>query len=173
MSAEPDARPPASDAETASVAHLLRTYAGVLRELRRRGVLRTNNPPAGDFAEYLVAAALGGTLVQNSTRGGDVLLPDATTMQVKARVVTDPRDAGQRQLSAFRCFDFAEVAIVLFDEHYGVYRSVRLPCERARALAVYRKHVNAHVLHATDAVLRDEQAVDLTAILRERLASLR
>lgn len=168
-SADPD-RP--KDAAAASIPHLLRTYAGVLSELRRRGVLRTNNPPAGDLAEYLVAATLGGVRLGNSAKGGDVLLPDTTTVQVKARVVGDPLDAGQRQLSAFRCFDFAEVAIVLFDEHYGIFRAVRLPCERARALAAYRKRVNAHVLLATDAVLGDALAVDITAILRERLAAL-
>jgi hypothetical protein len=37
-------------------------YRAFLRELKGRGVIRTENAPAGDYAEYLVAAALGGKL---------------------------------------------------------------------------------------------------------------
>ncbi len=45
---------------------LLAQYAATLVELRRRGVLRTNNAPLGDYAEWLLHRALGGALA-NST----------------------------------------------------------------------------------------------------------
>jgi hypothetical protein len=32
------------------------TYRGILKELTRRGIVRTSNAPSGDYAEYLVAA---------------------------------------------------------------------------------------------------------------------
>lgn len=51
-----------------STPELLAGYASRLAELRRRGVLRTNNPPAGDYAEWLVQRALGGNLAPISRR---------------------------------------------------------------------------------------------------------
>ena len=42
----------------APVGELLGLYSRLLLELRERGVLRTNNPPSGDYAEWLVAGSL-------------------------------------------------------------------------------------------------------------------
>ena len=39
--------------ETFTTAGLLELYRDTLRELRDRGVIRTANAPAGDYAEYL------------------------------------------------------------------------------------------------------------------------
>jgi hypothetical protein len=48
-------------------------YRAILRELRSRGVIRTDNAPVGDYAEYLVATTLGGQLAPNSEKAWDVL----------------------------------------------------------------------------------------------------
>ena len=59
-----------------SIAELLAGYAGILAELRRRGVVRTNNAPVGDYAEWLAARALGGEIVANaSEKSYDLRLP--------------------------------------------------------------------------------------------------
>jgi hypothetical protein len=42
---------------------LFSLYRAILSELKCRGVIRTENAPVGDYAEYLVATALGGHLV--------------------------------------------------------------------------------------------------------------
>ena len=49
---------------------LFSLYRAILRELKGRGVIRTENAPAGDYAEYLVAAALGGKLAPTRKRHG-------------------------------------------------------------------------------------------------------
>lgn len=76
-----------------SVAELLVGYAEILAELRQRGVVRSDNAPAGDHAEWLVATALGGKLAETfSEKSWDVLLSTdekARKIQVKARVVSD------------------------------------------------------------------------------------
>ncbi len=46
---------PPTELEHRSTADLLARYGRTLAELRRRGILRTNNPPAGDYGEWLVA----------------------------------------------------------------------------------------------------------------------
>jgi hypothetical protein len=51
---------------------------------------KPENAPAGDYAEYLVATALGGHLAPNSEKSWDVLGSGGEKLQVKARVVTDP-----------------------------------------------------------------------------------
>jgi hypothetical protein len=80
----------------------LRASSRSLRELRDAGILRSVNTPSGDYAEWLVARCTGGELAPRSQRRWDVRTPDGEHLQVKARVVSDPPTAGQRQLSSFR-----------------------------------------------------------------------
>src|SRR3954471_16334716 len=92
-------------------AELLEYSARALAELRRRGIVRTGNAPAGDLAERLVADAMGGQLAPNSQKSWDVIAPPTwpgpwMRIQVKARVVSDLHNPGQRQVSAFRSWSF-------------------------------------------------------------------
>ena len=52
---------------------LFSLYRAILRELKSRDVIRTENAPVGDYAEYLVATTLGGQLAPNSEKAWDVL----------------------------------------------------------------------------------------------------
>lgn len=150
---------------------LLASYQAILAELRDRGVVRTGNAPAGDYAEYLVVRLLNGELPANSEKSWDVLA-DGRRVQVKCRVVRDPRNNGQRQLSPFRSFDFDDVIIVLLSEDYAVWRAVSLPAEVIKRCATYRQHVNGHVAFADDKLLDAPEASDLTAALRAVAATL-
>jgi hypothetical protein len=126
---------------------LLGLSRSILAELRQRGVIRTGNAPAGDYAELLVRVATGGELAPNSQKSWDVLTPAAERLQVKARVVTNPRTQGERQLSVFRSWDFDAVVIVLFDDGFGVWRAVRVPVAVAtcpRALRRARERLPHH-----------------------------
>jgi hypothetical protein len=153
------------DLSKLSIAELFALYGGILRELRDRKIVRTANAPAGDYAEYLVAAALGGELVTSSEKSQDVLA-NGRQIQVKSRVIGSPKVLGQRQLGVIRTFDFDDLAIVLFAADYSVWKAVLLPVETARQRSTYRKYVNGHVLFATDALLADASVKDLTDGLR-------
>ena len=61
------------DLSAFSESGLFSLYRAILVELKSRGVIRTENAPAGDYAEYLVATALGGQLAPNSEKAWDVL----------------------------------------------------------------------------------------------------
>ena len=138
-------------------------YRSILAELRDRQVIRTENAPAGDYAEYLIATALGGTLAPNSEKSWDVLLPDQRRIQVKARVVSSPPTRSQRQLSPFRSFDFdALIVVLLANSDYSIWRAVEVPAAVVKAHARRSDHVNGSILHATDDILDHELATDLT-----------
>jgi hypothetical protein len=56
-------------------------YASVLRTLRDRGVVRTGNNPAGDYAELLVCKAFGLEGQRNSNQGFDARCPSTGVPQ--------------------------------------------------------------------------------------------
>jgi len=151
-----------------SVGELLSSYARILAELRERGVVRSANAPAGDYAEWLCSRALGATLVDNfSVKSHDLVLSDGRRIQVKARVTSERPKAGQLQTSPFRSWDFDLAAFVLFrDYDYEVRRAVLLPVELVRARSIFRGHVNGSVVMMTSALLDHEDAEDITDRLR-------
>lgn len=151
---------------TLSESGLFSLYRAVLRELKSRHLIRTENAPAGDYAEYLVATALGGRLAPNSEKAWDVLA-NGEKLQVKARVVSDPAEPGQLQLSPFRSFGFDSAVIVLLSAtDYSVSRASKVPRHVVESSAVYRQHVNGKVLLARPEIMAHADATDLTTTLR-------
>jgi hypothetical protein len=147
---------------------LFALYRSILKELKERGVVRTENAPTGDYAEYLVAKALGGVLAPNSEKRWDVLLQNGERIQVKSRVVADPPRAGQRQLSPFRSFEFDVAVIVLLrDDDFDVWRAVMVPAAIIESHSTHRSHVNGHVAFASPEIRDHPSAVDLTHRLRD------
>src|SRR6266511_1444897 len=114
------------------------------RRAPRRGVIRTGNAPAGDYAELLVQRATGGELAPNSQKSWDVLKSDGERLQIKARVVTDPRKRGERQLSVFRSWQFDAAVVVLFDDEFRVWRAARLCRSRPAHCAPARSSPSTH-----------------------------
>ena len=147
------------DWEALTNAELLALSGGALAELRERDVVRTANAPAGDLAERLVADAMGGELAPNSQKSWDVLVratvadTPAQRVQVKARVVTDPANAGQRQVSAFRSWDCESVMFVLFDPMYRVRSAALVPAELVREHATHVEFTASDRVFASDAML--------------------
>jgi hypothetical protein len=147
-----------------SIGELLALSRQVPAELQKRKVVRTTNAPTGDYAEWLVQRATGGTLAPNSKRCWDLETPDGMHLQIKARVVVDPRNRGQRQLSPFRSWDFDAAVIVLFDDEFNVWRAARLPVAELKARARFAKHVNGNLIFASEGLL--EKGDDWTARLQ-------
>lgn len=147
---------------------LLALTRAILRELRERGVVRTGNAPAGDYAELLVQQATGGKLAANSERSWDVRTPDCNRLQVKARVVVDPTRRSERELSVFRSWDFDAAVAVLFDDDFRVWRAVRLPVEVVRDVGSWIEHVRGWRVMATDELL--DRGEDWSERLRQAAA---
>ena len=110
---------------------------------------------------------LGGQLAPNSEKSWDVLANDGEKLQVKARVVSEPAEPGQLQLSPFRSFGFDSAVIVLLSATgYAVSRASKVPRYVVESFAIYRKHVNGKVLFARPEIMGHPDATDLTATLR-------
>lgn len=151
-----------------SVAKLLELSRAILAELKRRGVIRSGNAPAGDYGELLVQRATGGELAPSSQKSWDVETPSGEHLQVKARVVTNPKAAGERQLSVFRSWDFDAGVIVLFDDQFRVWRAAHLPVALLEQAARSVEHVRGFRVMATDALL--DRGDDWTELLRAATA---
>ncbi len=145
------------DLSKLSVSELLGLSRRVLAELREQKVLRTGNAPTGDYAEWLVQRATGGTLEPNSKSSWDLKTSEGERLQVKARVVVNPRNKGQRQLSPFRSWEFDAAVVVLFNDEFKVWKSACLSVETLKEGARYSKHVNGELVFATDDLLSKGQ----------------
>lgn len=133
------------DLSALSESDLFAYYRAIPREMKSRGLIRTENV-IGDRAESLVANALGGQLAPNSEKSWDVLTSEGEKLQVKARVVSDPIKASQRQLGIFRSFDFDYAVIVLLsDADCTVTRAMKIPCHVIESFTAYRPHENGYV----------------------------
>ncbi|MDQ6617383.1 MAG: winged helix-turn-helix domain-containing protein [Actinomycetota bacterium] len=167
------------DIQQMTLPELLWMSRAVLRELVNRNVLRSMNAPAGDLAEWLMTSLLGGKLEPTSQKGWDLTYrrdgEQTVRVQVKARVVANPNDPGQRQLSVFRSLDFDELAIVLFNGDLGIWTSVLLPVGALKGLMRRSEYVNGDRLMAADRLLADVDELggrDLTEDARQFLAGL-
>jgi hypothetical protein len=153
-----------------SVEALLAGYAAILDELLTRGVIRSTNQPLGDYAEHLVAAALGLSLAGNSTSGFDAIGPDGMRYQVKSRRLTARNTS--RQLGFMRGMDgqddpFDVLIGILFGADFRVERAALVPIAVVRTRAVWVKHVNAWRMMLTDAVWDIPGVSDITDAIRE------
>lgn len=137
------------DVTAMSVSELLGTYARILAELRARDVVRTNNAPVGDYAELLVARALGGTLAESvSEKSYDLICPEFGKVQVKGRAVGQPVTASQSQTSPFRSWNFDHAALVMVRlSDYSVHRAFMVPIEVLREHTTWRSSISGHVVH--------------------------
>jgi len=154
-------------ADGRSTADLLKDWSAIMRVLRERDVIRTNNNPAGDIAEAIVAAHYEGTRGTFAQRGWDVVLtptdefPDGERIQVKAMRQTTT--SSRSTLSPIRDADYDSVVVVIFNEDYEVVEGLRISRAVVEELYDVKKYVNGRVISITRR-LRDDarvEAVDL------------
>ncbi len=160
---------PAGSPRPRSVAELLLSaYASILAELRRCGVVRSGESPLADYAAWLVARALGGTLARTvSERPWDLLLPNGRRVQVEALVLADRPTGDQLCTAPSHSWDFDLGAFVLFrDRDYWVYRAALVPREALRVAARPVQHVGGWRVQLSPALLGHPDAEDLSERLR-------
>lgn len=154
------------DLGSLSARQLLTMYGEIINELVRRSVIRTRNSPVGDYAETLLARALGGTLAPNSTKSWDLTTPDGERIQVKARVV-GPETRPSAKFSAFRSFDFDWCVFVLLDQTtYEVVSAMSVPSEAIETAARFSKHIAGSSIRIGTNLRAMAGAKDLTTEVR-------
>jgi hypothetical protein len=123
-------------------AQLLRLYAGIGPELRRREIVRSENI-TGDVAEYLFCLALG--LTPRPEAHIDAVGPDGKRYQIKGRRLTpsnQSRELGAIRDMAGQHFDF--LGGLLFDESFGIYRAALVPHDVVMQRATFVVRSNSH-----------------------------
>jgi hypothetical protein len=132
---------------------LLSVWAAVMRELRRREVVRTANNPISDIAEELVAIHYRGTRGSSSQAGWDVKTSRGEKLQVKAmrRITGNRRTA----LSPVRSSDYSAVIVVIFDEEFGIESAWRIPRRTVEARFKHSEHVNGRIIRISKQLLGD------------------
>ncbi|MXY09246.1 MAG: hypothetical protein F4Z00_12365 [Acidimicrobiaceae bacterium] len=147
-----------------SVSDLIRLNRQTLYALRERGVIRTLSQPQGEWAETLVKLAYGGELAPKSEKGYDVIAPDGTRLQVKARALDYPR-IRSNITSAIRSWEFDKMVVVLLDlSDLSVAKAAELSLETVHDNARHRSHVNGSVLIPNEALM--SQGIDVTEQLQ-------
>jgi len=136
---------------------LLADWAAVMRELRVRDVVRTNNNPVGDIAEAIVHAYYGGERGGFSQPGWDIKTPDGERIQVKAMRTT--ATTKRRNVSPIRDTDYDSVVVVVFDEDFQVLEGLKVSREVVEELFVIRPYLNGRVILVSQK-LRDDPRVE-------------
>ncbi len=141
---------------------LFADWAAVMRELRVRDVVRTNNNPVGDIAEAVVHAHYGGERGSFAQAGWDVKTPDGERIQVKAMRTTETTK--RRNASPIRDADYDSVVIVIFDEDFKLTEGLKLAREVVEDLFQHRDYVNGRIITVTHALRADPRVeiVDLS-----------
>lgn len=151
---------------------LIRCYADSLEALKKAEFIRSKNNPIGDYAEWLVAQAMGLELCTKSTKGYDAF--DANyRYEIKSRRIT--ADNGSRQLSAIRALDskqFDYLVGVLFHADFSVNRVAVIPINVVQSLSKYKNHTNAAVFYLRDSVWLLPGVVDITKEIKRIESSL-
>jgi hypothetical protein len=151
-----------------TLSELLTTHVNVLDELRRRKVVRSKNNPTGDYAEWLASTKLGLRLETNSAKGYDATDSEGLRYQIKGRRVTP--DNPSTQLGVIRNLDghdFDVLIALVFDASWHVRSAAKIPHEAVMRLAIFRKHVNGHVMHLRPSVFNDPSVEDISASLAD------
>lgn len=132
---------------TRTTRELLAQWAAIMRELKDRGVVRTQNNPIGDIAEAVVAAHYDGTRGSFSQAAWDVITPSGERLQVKALRRTS--GGTRRNLSPIRDSDYDAVVVVIFDEDFRVTEGLRIKRATVEELFNHRPYVNGRIIAVT------------------------
>jgi hypothetical protein len=150
-----------------SIAELFTTHSMVMNELRDRKVIRTENNPTGDYAEWLVSTKLKLTLAPNSARGYDAIDSKGKKYQIKGRRIS-PRNTST-QLGVIRNLDekdFDFLIAVIFEENWEVKEAVKIPHASIGLLSTYGEHQNGHIMHLRKGIFNNVGVEDILATLR-------
>lgn len=129
-----------------TVGQLLRRYADILAELRHRGLVRTNNAPIGDLAEYCAAIVYDGLPAPNSEKSYDLVADDGRKVQVKVRAIRSDTSPSA-VFSPIRSFGFDVCIFLLVDgDNDGVIAAREWTASEVQEAGKHRAHTNGVVV---------------------------
>jgi hypothetical protein len=128
---------------------LLRQWGEIMRELRRRGIVRTANNPIGDIAEELVAIHYKGCRGSFNQLGWDV---DTGTEKLQVKSLRKSPVRKRENLSPIRSEDSDAVVVVVFTEEMRIDSAWHIPRAVVEDRFPHNKHVNGRIIRLSDAL---------------------
>lgn len=155
-------------AQSSTALEILNLYSQILEELCTRGILRSVNNPAADYAEYLCSRALHLKPAAKSTKGFDATDTQGHRYEIKARRLT--KRSKPTRFSAIRKIEenhFDYLIAVVFSEDFSVNRAAVFPREVIRKKAFWQAHVNGWILPLKEDLWSLPGVRDVTTKLRK------
>lgn len=148
--------------ESLTVGELLDTYGRILTELRLRNLVRTNNAPIGDLAEYCAASVYDGLLAPNSEKSYDLIAADGAKIQIKVRQIR-PDTSPAAVFSPIRSFEFDACLFLLIDNERNIVLAAReWTANQVREHGRHRMHTNGTVVRVAQVRSSPTTGVDRT-----------
>jgi hypothetical protein len=148
-----------------SIPKLLQQFAGILDELKRRGVVRTRNNPVADYAEWLTVKAFGLTLERNSKAGFDGKDKSGVKFQIKSRRLDETNQS--HQLGVIRNLkkhEFDYLVGVIFDHDFKVLEAYKIPYGVIIKYKRHSEHQHGEILQLRGDIIHDPSVEDVTHI---------
>lgn len=141
-------------------AEVLQLLSRVLRDLRDRGLIRSENI-VGDIGEALAATHFGVTLETGSNRHYDLETRNGVKVQVKTRRVTahHPRVLHWSELHGVDEHGFDEFIGIVLDEDFSLREAWSAPWAAVNRLK--QKKGTGYVLAYKQAVLNDDEVREI------------
>lgn len=147
-----------------TVPELLELHASVLEELRARNVIRTENFPTEDYAEYLFCKAFGWQHFGRRPQDHEAMDQDRAHYQIKGRRIVAYNSAPQfSEIPEIQKFDY--LAAVLFDADYHVSRGALIPVDVVRRHACPNSYTHSLTFYLQDSIWGESGVQDVTCAL--------
>ncbi len=157
-----------NDLKNLKIIDLLQLHAEIISELKNRKIVRTNNNPTGDYAEWLVASNLNLQLETNSKAGYDATDSRGFRYQIKSRKLASTSDP--KNLSVIRNLDkhdFDYLIAVIFDKNYKLIQAIKVPHIVVHEISNFKSHVNGHEITINDKLLQNQNIEDITHLIKQ------
>ena len=146
-------------------AELLALWARLMNEMQRRGIIRNNNNPLGDFAEDLVCQTLGLQIAQNQAQQGfDSTDALGVRYQIKARRTLD-NAATFSTIRDYEDHHFDQLILVVFNLEFQPIRAVMIPYHLVPQICNWNNANNGLIPRMTPQTLQLEGVVDILPLL--------
>lgn len=151
------------DLDKLSVEELLKFYGTIMGQLKERKVLRTNNLPQGDYAEWLVCKQFGLDMADPSTKGYDAK-DDASGLLYQIKGLWEPTGKkSTRQLSPLRDLNgFDYLVALIFDASFEVKAAYQIPVATVRNFCRLNNYQASKTLCLSKKLLADPTVIDIT-----------
>ena len=144
---------------------LLALWARLMAEMRRRGIIRNNNNPLGDFAEDLVCRSLELQIAQNQAQQGfDATDAQEGRYQIKSRRTL----ANAATFSTIRDYEehlFDQLILVMFNLEFQPTRAAMIPYRLVPQICNWNNANNGLIPRMTPQTLQTLQIEGVVDIL--------